>query len=210
MKVLVLAGDAKERALIQSALDRTKHEVFSAATVGEALGLVESGHPRLVILEEDIEAGERNEFLSRIRAEEHPPIHLLALTTSAQSLADVDDSLPKPFTASDLAARLTFAERFLALGDSLSEAHAQMDSMALYDPLTGQPFPGNVHPTTRICNSPPRMKTQTPNTTEQPTGTTPGTTAPATPTQPRFLAPCLSRHSQPATLARPEREAKCH
>jgi two-component system cell cycle response regulator len=137
MKVLVLAGDAKQRALIQSALERSRHEVFSAATVGEALGLVESGHTRLAILDEDIGVDQRNEFVARVRAAGHPPLYLLALTTSVQTLVDFDDTLRKPFAASDLAARITVAQRVIALGDSLSEAREQMDNMALYDPLTG-------------------------------------------------------------------------
>ncbi len=136
MKVLVLAGDARQRDLIQSALERSKHEVFSAATAGEALGLVDSAHPRLAILDEDLTTGARDKFVTRIRRS-GPPLYLIALTTAVQPVADFDDTLRKPFTASDVAARVSIAQRVLELGDSLSEAREQMDNLSLYDPLTG-------------------------------------------------------------------------
>jgi diguanylate cyclase (GGDEF)-like protein len=137
MKVLVLAGDVKQRALVRSALERSRHEVFSAANVGEALGLIESAHARLAIVDEDVGPQQRDEFVARVRAADHPPLYLLALTTSVQTLPDFDDTLRMPFAPTDLAARVNIAQRFLNLGDSLSEAREQMDNLAMYDPLTG-------------------------------------------------------------------------
>jgi diguanylate cyclase (GGDEF)-like protein len=137
MKVLLLASDAKDRALILSALEKSSHEVFSAASVGEALGLVESGRPRLAIVDEDIGAAQRSEFIRRIRAADRPHIHILVLTTAIETPLDSDDAMRKPFSMAELAARVSIAQRFLALGDSLSEAREQMDNMSLYDPLTG-------------------------------------------------------------------------
>ncbi len=136
MKVLVLAGDAKERGLIQSALEKNRHEVSSAATVAEALGLVESSHPRLAIVDEDIGSDQRAEFIAHVHAPGQPPIYILALTGTHPTPEDADDTMRKPFTVADLASRVSLAQRFLALGDSLSEAREQIDSMAMYDPLT--------------------------------------------------------------------------
>lgn len=137
MKVLVLASDAKERGLIQTALEKSRHEVFSAASVGEALSLVETNHPRLAIVDEDIGSDPRAEFIARVRAAGQPPIYLLGLSAALEGAQDADDTMRKPFTVSELAGRVSLAQRFLALGDSLSEAREQIDSMALYDPLTG-------------------------------------------------------------------------
>lgn len=137
MKVLVLAGDAKERGLIQSALEKSRHEVFSAASVGEALSQVESSHPRLAIVDEDIGNDQRAEFIARARASGQPAIYVLSLTTATPSPQDSDDTMRRPFSVSELAVRVSLAQRFLALGDSLAEAREQIDSMALYDPLTG-------------------------------------------------------------------------
>lgn len=137
MKVLVLATDSKERALIQGALEKNKHEVFSAQSVAEALQLIASNRPRFAILDEDIGNEQRSEFVARVRAPGQPPVYVLSLTSSSQSPQDSDDSMHKPFTAAELAGRVSLAQRFLALGDSLSEARDQIENMALYDSLTG-------------------------------------------------------------------------
>jgi len=137
MKVLVLAGDAKERALIQSALEKGKHEVFPAANVGEALGLVESNRPRLAIVDEDIGSEQKSEFIGRLRSANEPHIHILILAATIDTPLDTDDAMRKPFSMAELAARVALAQRFLALGDSLSAAREQIDTMALYDTLTG-------------------------------------------------------------------------
>lgn len=137
MKVLVLAGDARERAWIQSALEKNRHDVSIAGSVEEALNALDSDRPRLAIIDESVPTDQRAEFVARARAAGPPVIYLLSLTSSIQSPLDTDDTMRKPFTASELASRVALAQRFVALGDSLNEARHQMDSMALYDPLTG-------------------------------------------------------------------------
>lgn len=136
MKVLVLASDARERALLQSALERNRHDVFSAASVAEALRLVESARPRFAILDEDMVAADRAEFIAQARLPGLPPIYILSLSSSSQNPADTDDTLRKPFNPADLALRVALAQRFMALGESLSEARQQIETLAIYDPLT--------------------------------------------------------------------------
>src|SRR5512140_879019 len=137
MKVLVLANDARERALIQSALEKNRHDVSSAASVAEALKLMETSRPRLAILDEEMAADQRAEFVAQVRASSPPPVYILSLITSPQNPLDTDDTMRKPFTASDLVTRIAVAQRVLALGDSLSEARDQIEQLAMYDPLTG-------------------------------------------------------------------------
>ncbi len=137
MRILVLAADAKVRGLIENALAKTRHEVFAAASAADALRLVESNRPRLAILDDDIPAEQRAEFIARVRAAGRAPIYILSLTSSMESPLDSDDIMRKPFTVSELVSRISLAQRFLALGDSLSEARLQIDELALYDPLTG-------------------------------------------------------------------------
>ena len=48
MKVLVLVSEAKERSLIQSALEKSGHEMISAASMEEALKSIESGQVRFI------------------------------------------------------------------------------------------------------------------------------------------------------------------
>ncbi len=137
MKILVLASDARERALIQSALERGRHEVTTAANVDEALAMLQAGRPRLAILDEDGVLGSRAELIAQAQAGEHPPIYLLSITSSSQNPVDTDDTMRKPFLPADLAARLSLAQRFLALGDNLNEVRDQIENLALFDPLTG-------------------------------------------------------------------------
>ncbi len=136
MKVLVLAGDAKERAAIQNALERNKHQVFLATGVAEALALMESSQPRLVIVDDDIGSSERVEFIGRVRGANRPHIHVLSLTSAIDAPLDSDDAMRKPFTLAELMGRVSLAQRFLALGDNLNEARQQIEELALYDPLT--------------------------------------------------------------------------
>jgi diguanylate cyclase (GGDEF)-like protein len=137
MKVLVLAGDARERALIQSALEKNRHDVSTAGSVEEAIKVLDADRPRLAILDEGLAADKRAEFIARARASGPPATYLLSLTSSLQNPLDTDDTMRKPFTVSELASRVALAQRFIALGDSLNEARDQMETMALYDPLTG-------------------------------------------------------------------------
>ncbi len=137
MKILVLASDARERALIQSALERSRNEVSAAGTVEEALALIQASRPRLAVLDEDAVLGPRAEFIAQAAAEGRPPIYLLSITSSSQNPSDTDDTMRKPFSPADLSARLSLAQRFLALGDRFAEVREQIETLAMYDPLTG-------------------------------------------------------------------------
>jgi diguanylate cyclase (GGDEF)-like protein len=137
MRILVLAADARERGLIQSALEKNRHEVFTAASVEEGLHLVESGHPRLAIVDDDLPSNQRAEFITRVRAGAHSPVYLLSLSSTLQSPLDCDDTMHKPYTVAELVSRISLAQRFLALVDSLSEAREQIENLAMFDPLTG-------------------------------------------------------------------------
>src|SRR5512135_1397134 len=137
MRILVLAADARERGLIQSALEKNRHEVLSAANVEEALHLIASGHPRLAILDDDIPGTQKAEFITRARAGGPSPIYLLSLSSTLQMPLDCDDTMHKPYTVAELVSRISLAQRFLALNDSLSEAREQIENVAMFDTLTG-------------------------------------------------------------------------
>lgn len=136
MKILVLAADAKELGLIETALRKSRHEVFTATSLAESLQLAEANHPRLAIVDDGIPSADRGEFLARMRAPGHPPMYFLNLAGSLDNPLDSDDTLHKPFTAPELVARVALAQRFTSLMDSLVEARIQIDELALYDPLT--------------------------------------------------------------------------
>ncbi len=137
MKILVLAADAKERGLIENALAKSRHDVFSAVSLPQALQLVETNRPRLVIVDDDIAIAERTEFVARMRSGGRTPVYVLSISSPADNPPEPDDTMRRPFTVADLVSRISLAQRFLALGDSLAEARTQIDELALYDPLTG-------------------------------------------------------------------------
>src|SRR5512140_3316361 len=136
MRILVLAADAKQRDLIQNALEKSRHEVFTASSLAEALRLTASNRPRLAILDDDVPVTDRAEFMARMRGPGRAPVYFLSLA-APNPLLDPDDSLHKPFTPAELVARVTLAQRFQSLGDNLAEARSQIEEMALYDPLSG-------------------------------------------------------------------------
>jgi diguanylate cyclase (GGDEF)-like protein len=111
--------------------------MISAATMEEALKYVESGKVRFIIADGDAQNFGRPGVIRHIHETVKPPIYFLMLTSTEIDIADFDDTLHKPFTLSELKARIMIGQRFLSLGDNLSQARDQIDNLALYDSLTG-------------------------------------------------------------------------
>ncbi len=137
MKVLVLVTDSKERSLIQTALEKSGHEMISADKMEQALNSMESGQIRFVIMDEDTLGFKKQDLLQRADTPNKSSMYFLSLTSLDKETADFDDTLHKPFTVSELKARIMIGQRFLSLGDNLSQARDQIDNMAMYDSLTG-------------------------------------------------------------------------
>jgi diguanylate cyclase (GGDEF)-like protein len=137
MKVLVLVGDGKTRSVIQSALERSGHEAILAASMEEASKYVESGKVRFVIADGDVQNFGEQGLIRRIHETIKPSVYFLMLTSTEIDNADFDDTLHKPFTLNELKARIMIGQRFLSLGDNLTQARDQIDNLALYDSLTG-------------------------------------------------------------------------
>jgi two-component system, cell cycle response regulator len=137
MKVLVLAGDAKERSLIQTALEKSGHEMVSADNIEQAVKSIESGQIRFVIIDEEGIGFKKHDLLQRMDDDNKPSLYFLTLASADKEAADSDDTLLKPFTVSELKARIVIGRRFQSLGDNLSQAREQIDNMAMYDSLTG-------------------------------------------------------------------------
>lgn len=137
MKILVLAADANERMIIEQALQRDKHDVFLADSLEAALPLLETERPRLAIVDDDIGNDKRMEFIGRVRAVNQHHVHILSLMTAIDAPLDSDDAMRKPFSVAELISRVSLAQRFVLLGDNLTEALTQIDELAIYDPLTG-------------------------------------------------------------------------
>ena len=137
MKILVMAGTQTERSLISSALQKGMHEALFAENTEQALKLIEANAVRFVIVDDQPGSRQGSELIRIVQASAQPEVYFLTLTSANEDTPDSDDSLRKPFTISELAARITLAERFLALGDSLSQARNLIENTALYDSVTG-------------------------------------------------------------------------
>lgn len=137
MKVLVLERSAKERSLIQNALEKSGHEMTFGESAEQALRLIGAGEARFILVDNDIAEIQNSDFIRRARASTPSPLYFLVLTSADTDSADADDTLHKPLSATELRARIMIGQRFLSLGDSLSQAREQIENLAVFDTLTG-------------------------------------------------------------------------
>jgi diguanylate cyclase (GGDEF)-like protein len=137
MKALILEQNAKERSLIQHVLEKSGHAAILGRDMDEAWQLIEKGEARFIIADGDAEDFKKSNLIGRARAAKILPVYFLILTAGEEDNADADDNLHKPLSASELKARIMIGQRILLLGESLSHARNQLESLALYDSLTG-------------------------------------------------------------------------
>jgi diguanylate cyclase (GGDEF)-like protein len=137
MKILVLGRGIKELSLIQKVLEKGGHEMILAEGIEQAWRLIEDGHARFVIADTDMEGVWSSDLIRRVRSSNLRTIYFLLFTSGDEDVAEADDTLHKPLSAPELKARVMIGQRFLSLGDSLSQARDQIENMAVYDGLTG-------------------------------------------------------------------------
>jgi len=136
MKALILEQNAKERSLIQHVLEKCGHEAVIGEDMEQAWRSIEKGETRLVIADGDADDFKQSKLIGRVRAAKILPVYFLVLTAGEEDLADADDNLHKPISASELKARIMIGQRFLSLGESLLDARSQLENRAVYDSLT--------------------------------------------------------------------------
>jgi diguanylate cyclase (GGDEF)-like protein len=137
MKVLVLVSDGKERSLIQTVVEKSGHQMVSAASMEQALQSIETGQIRFIIMDAEATGFKKQDLIQRLGETNKPSIYFLMITSVDRERVDSDDILVRPFTASELKARIMIGQRFQSLGDNLSQARDQIDNMAMFDGLTG-------------------------------------------------------------------------
>lgn len=137
MKVIVLESGGTERSLILSTLDKARHQGIVAEKTQDVIRLIKSGQGRVVIADQASLDLPIPDFIKLVRAPDLPAAYILMLISGEGDLVDSDDVLKKPFSAADLGARVAVAERFLSLGDRISKLNQQLQTMALYDEMTG-------------------------------------------------------------------------
>lgn len=141
MKILLLEPNSRERAALQTALERMGHTVTLIETSEQAWSLIQSGEIRFLLGNWDTSDLRNLQFIPRVRAARIvPPLYILLITSKKSDdelPSGADDILHVPFTASELKKRITMAERVVTLAANLAQARSQLESQAMFDSLTG-------------------------------------------------------------------------
>ena len=142
MKILVLENNPKELAIIQKALPNDGYILVPLVSSEDLWPYVRSGEAHFLIANWDTSDLHRMQFISRVRSMKIADPFFILLTTEMnldEELAPsgADDIIQRPFRAQDLKNRVVMAERVISLSNSLLTAHDQLESQAVFDPLTG-------------------------------------------------------------------------
>jgi len=116
LKVLVVEDDREIRSLLLSVLTVEGFDVRSAASLSEAQALLQHDSPDLVILDLGLPDGDGSALLRTIRGTRAAPVLIVsARHDEAQKIAlldaGADDYLVKPFSVTELLARMRVALR---------------------------------------------------------------------------------------------------
>lgn len=142
-KVLIVDDDQDLQAFVSITLKASGYEVKSAYSGEEALGLIHRWHPDLVILDMNMPGINGLETLKVLKEQKQyvAVIFLTADSSTEQVIqgldAGADDYMPKPFSPSELMARVRAQLRIKDLTDRLSVANKKLQALVDIDDLTG-------------------------------------------------------------------------
>jgi len=146
MNILVISNDLMERSVIQQVLDHSDHKVTFVENAKDAWKLIADNGIRFVIADASNQEQPVHQLIQHVRSNPNLFGHtyILLLINKGQngnlisSLGvGADDYLNKPVAPQELKARVSVGARILTMGDTLMQARDQLDSMAMYDNLTG-------------------------------------------------------------------------
>ncbi len=93
MKVIVLESGGTERSLIQSTLDKARHQGIVAEKTPDVVRLIKSGQGRVVIADQASLDLPIPDFIKTVRAPDLPATYILMLISGNGDLVDSDDVL---------------------------------------------------------------------------------------------------------------------
>ena len=147
VKLLVVEDEKSILKLLRTILTANKYEVVEASTGAEALSLITSHCPDLILLDLGLPDLDGVEVITRIRAWSNAPIIVIsARSEDADKIsaldAGADDYLTKPFSVEELLARLRATQRRLA---AMAEAAAPAASVFVIGGLRSDYAAGCVY-----------------------------------------------------------------
>lgn len=146
MDILVFSEDMMERTVMQQVLEHSGHKVWFVENVREGWERMRENGVRFVIIDAARDGENLHQLVQNMRDGPGLPgqTYILLLTVKGQggklvsSLGDgIDDILYKPVSPQELKSRVSLGERILSLGETLQQAREQMETLAMYDTLTG-------------------------------------------------------------------------
>ena len=137
VRVLVVDDELSIQRLLRAVLETRGYEVLAADTGRQALAVVTTLHPDLILLDLGLPDLDGIEFTARLRAWSQTPIIVLSVRSEEQDKvaalnAGADDYLTKPFSTNELVARMQVALRHAArvqplLGPVITEGDLAID-----------------------------------------------------------------------------------
>ena len=146
MDILLISDDLMERTVIRQVLEHSKHKVAFAENVKEAWKFITEVGLRFVIADASTQEQGVHQLIQHVRSNTnlYGHIYILLLLNKGQNgtlIASLgvgaDDYMNKPVAPQELKARVSIGVRILSMGDTLMQAHDQLENLAMYDNLTG-------------------------------------------------------------------------
>lgn len=144
---IVVADDSPFfRRLVEDALAHEEYAILFAKNGREAIDLVTTHEPAVVITDWEMPDFTGLELCGKIRGDKHPYTYIILLTSNKNKDqivrgldAGADDYLTKPFDPQELLARIRVGRRIAELHRQIQAKNTTLEELALTDALTGLP-----------------------------------------------------------------------
>ncbi len=145
MKILIVEDDFGSRRLVKLHLSAAGHEVVEAEDGQIAWELFQREPFQMVITDWMMPNLDGRDLIRNIRSNSQKGYTYIIMLTAIDDKSQVvtglesgaDEYLTKPFDNKELIARVASGERILKLEEELTQAHHQMEILAMQDGLTG-------------------------------------------------------------------------
>ena len=133
VKLLVVEDEKSILKLLRTILTANKYEVVEASTGAEALSLITSHCPDLILLDLGLPDMDGNTLLSSVRKWTSTPVIVLSARTHESDKVEAidlgaDDYITKPFSPSELVARVDAVYRRVSMSSAKQEPETELRS----------------------------------------------------------------------------------